>query len=454
MCYTHSLAEYTTGLTAQTIPHRVQFKSKLNILDTLGVALCGSCTPHATAAFATAEALGGEKQASVIGRAAQTDMVRAAFLNALAAHSIDFDDAHKFVHPGAAIVPAALSVCEHMHRSGAVFMASVIAGYEVAVRTSLAAGLAHRKRGYHPTGTCNTLGAAAAAAHALGLDVAKTESALGIAGCQAAGLSQYRLDGSANKHLHAGIAAQGGVLAALLANNGFHGTKNILEGELGFLAVLSDGGKPSLLTDGLGATFAVEGTDIKPYPSCRQTHGAIDLALEAIKQGLRPSDITRIDIDIYEYATAKWHAANTPPETGLQAMLNIPYCVASALEEGSLSLCNFDQAALGNQNVKELTSKIFVKADPQMTAVFPEKRCVRLRISTSDGSQRTLETDNPKGGKEHPLTQDDVENKFRLLTKSILGLEGSERVIQLIGNLETLPDVGALAACLCGKASC
>jgi 2-methylcitrate dehydratase PrpD len=445
---TADLAAYVANLRWEAIPEPVRRRSKMNIFDTLGVALRGSQTAHAKAAYNAVGDMDGAPQASVIGRELRLNVVQAAFLNALAAHSIDFDDAHRFVHPGCAVVTAALSLGEKCHVSGPSFIAAVIAGYDASVRVSQAAGITHRKKGYHPTGSCNFFGASAASAHILELRAEQVQSAFGIAGTQAAGLTQYRFDGSANKHFHAGMAAEGGLKAALLAHSGFIGTKDILEGRFGVLNVLADGGEPEKLTRGLGKIFAITETDIKPYPSCRQTHTGVDLALTAFARGVKADAIKEILVEIYEYATESWLIDTTPPVTGLQAMLNIPYCLAVAIIYGKVTLEQFERAALRSDAVLALARKVKVVADGEFSEKFPDKKHTRLLITMNDGQVFDCAAENPKGSPDMPFLIEDIEKKFSLLAEPLLGNERAQAITQMIRRLEETEDVASLAQLL------
>jgi 2-methylcitrate dehydratase PrpD len=449
MDYTNKLARYVAKMRWENIPPVVIAKSKIYTLDILGVALRGFLAPHAQVAYNTVRSLGGAPQATIIGGREKTSVTEAAFVNALSAHSIDFDDAHKFVHPGAAIVPTVLSIGESEGLSGKEFILAVVAGYEVSVRVSLAAGVEHRKRGYHPTGTCNFFGAAAAAAKALGLDAKKTEAALGIAGTQSAGLTQYRFDGSANKHFHAGMAARGGVLSALLAKGGYRGTKQILDGKLGFLNVMAAGGNPDRLIEGLGETFYMVETDIKPYPSCRQTHTVVDLGLKAVKENeIDLANIREVVVEIYDYANESWLVETSAPASGLQAMLNIPYCLASAMVHRGLGLDQFDQAMLREEKVNELARKVKIVSNEEFTRLFPAKKAARLIVTMHDGTRIAAEGDNPKGSVDYPLEVGDIEKKFYGLAEKVIGFDNAQKLADMVNGLEMVSDVEAIAKLL------
>lgn len=450
---TARLSEFIANLDLRDINPEAVKKIETHLLDTVGVALGGSQTTHARQAVRVIEQFGGRPESSVFVHTLKTTALEAAFANAVMAHGIDFDDGHKFVHPGCAIFPVCLSLAEKEHRSGRDLLLAAISGYEVAIRASLAAGLSHRRLGYHPTGTCNTLGAAAAAAKLMGLDRDGIRSSLGIACSQASGLTQYRFDGSPIKHLHAGLAARNGVLAALLAREGFRGTENALEGKLGFLKVMTrDGGDPRRLTDGLGDRFMIQDTDIKPYPSCRQTHPGVDLILNtAIKNNIIPEDVERIMLYTYEYAYQEWLVATEPPAGTLKAILNTPYAMASALLHRRLTRAEYDETSLKDTRVHELMKKIAIKVDDQLSRQFPEQRGARLVVELKDGRRLTDETTNPLGSVANPVSFDHVVQKFKHLAGDIIGSEQSEAVIRDVVCLDEIEDISMLTEKLTGR---
>jgi 2-methylcitrate dehydratase PrpD len=447
--YTVQLSDFVGKLSWKQVPPETAVKCKTHLLDTLGVALAGSGTPHARQATEVIREFYCMPESTVINHDWKTTAAEAAFANAIMAHSIDFDDGHKFVHPGCVVVPVCMALAEKYHVDGRSLILALLAGYETSIRVSLAAGLSHRKRGYHPTGTCNTFGAAASAAKLMGLGTDKINSCLGIACTQAAGITQYRFDGSSIKHLHAALAARNGVLAALLSAKGFRGTNEALEGEFGFLNVTAEGGEPHWLTDQLDTRFFILDTDIKPYPSCRQTHAPVDLILTAVMENdLHGQDVEQIALYTYAYANQTWLISTRPPTSGLQAMLNTPYCLSSALVNRKLTLAEFADDALKNKAVLDLMPKIEVKVDRDLTARFPAARGARLHIRLKDGRSFDYFTDNPRGSREKPITFSEVVCKFNALAEPVIGEEKCKGVVTLVNDLENLADAAAIAELL------
>lgn len=445
MSATDCLAAFVADLDATAIPAATAERCKIHLLDTVGVAIRGSTTPHGRQAAALVDELGGRPEATVVGAPGATNALNAAFANGVMAHAIDFDDGHKFVHAGCGVISAALAAAESERASGADLLTAVIAGYEVSIRVSLAAGLAHRERGYHPTSTCNVFGAAAAGARLMGADAPTMSSALGIALAESGGTCQYRFDGSPNKHLHGGVAARGGLQAARLARRGFRGTAEPIEGTFGVVNAMSDGGEPGALTEGLGEGFAIDGCYIKPYPSCRRTHEPLDLVIDSVRRhGVEAAAIRSVVLDTYAYAYQPWLISTEPPGTSLEAMLNTPYCLAAAFADGRLSLDQFDDAHLASPEIAALARKITVRSDEELTRKWPNSRGARLHVTLEDGREVSLENDNPRGGPEKPFTWDDICDKFTGLAEPVIGRDGVRRMIDAVGGLETVQDAGDL----------
>jgi 2-methylcitrate dehydratase PrpD len=446
------LFDFVAGVMSRDLPASALDAAKLHTLDTLGVALAARSTAHVSQIEAALDALGEAGSSTVIGSTRRQSLSGAILLNGALAHGIDFDDSHKFVHPGSTVVPVALAFAERYRSTGLAFLKAVVCGYEVAVRVSLAAGVAHRKRGFHPTGTCNVFGAVAAAGVLAGLDAAELCCAIGVASSQASGLTQYRFDGGPNKHLHAGLAGRSGALAVMLAKAGFAGTRDGLDGELGFLAVMADGGDPQALTASLGQGFAIAHTDIKPYPSCRQTHAPIDVALQAVKgHGIDASQIEAIDLYTYAYNDRPWYIGVKEPGSGLEAMLSIPYCLALALVRGRVALQDFEQSALADAAVLALMKKFRVHIDEELTSVWPAKRGARLVLTLKDGRSVQYAVEDPSGGDIRPIASEAVREKFGLLATPVLGTEAAQQLEDAISNCERARDVSRMLGLLRGE---
>jgi len=227
----------------------------------------------------------------------------------------------------------------------------------------------------------------------------------------AAGLWQFNKDGAMTKHLHAGQAASNGVRAADLAAMGFTGTRDILEGERGFFAATAPDADPSRVLDGLGDGFKIGGVSIKPHASCRHTHPAVDAVLMLRNKIASRWDITRIDIDTYQAAMTL--CDNPDPQTPYAAKFSLHYCLASALARGSAGLNDFAPECLREDTVRDLMGVTSARISPDFEAAYPIQWNTAVRVQLSDGEMLEAAVSHPKGDPENPLSQDELEAKFR-----------------------------------------
>ncbi|MDH5363929.1 MAG: MmgE/PrpD family protein [Dehalococcoidia bacterium] len=450
---TQKLAEYIGGLSFNVIPHSAKQNCKELILDTLGVALRGSGTKHGKIAADFAKDFADKKEATIIGYGHKSSCLNAAFANSVMAHALDFDDCYDaaLIHAGCVIIPAALAMGEVEGISGKDFITAVIGGYDVSCRVAACIfPWGNTPLGQHVTGTANCFGAAAVAGKILRLGRDELVSAFGIAGDSAAGLRQYREGGDMSKSFHAGKAAQNGILAALLAHRGFAGPPRILEGRFGFCRVFSqDHYNLAELTKGLGEEFKLSQSSVKPYPSCRHTHGAIEAALTLQrKYNLEVGGIEKVVLHTYDMAV---RMTDTPlPETVLQAILSQQYCIATALVRRRVSVNDFyflSSERSETERVRELMEKIEVVESSEFTKVGEEKHSYpsELEIVMRDGKILTQRIDYPLGSPERPMPDLELTNKFRDLACSVLSETKLEELMNSIVKLEQVGDVRELA---------
>src|SRR5579864_3033864 len=279
---TATLAGYIANLRFEDIPEEVRERAKALTLDFLGSAIRARRDAESTPSlFKTLEALAldGTGEATVFGDSKSWTPAVAALLNGALGHSLDFDDTHadSSLHASAPVVPAAFAVGEMMGSSGRDVLTAIVAGYEVCCRLGNALDpTSHYARGFHPTATAGTYGAAAAAAKLFGLPQERIVAAFGVSGSQAAGSLQFLVNGAWNKRYQVGAAAMNGVIAATLARNNFVGSTEAVEGKHGLLIGYSDNPHPDKAVAGLGNSYETMKIGVKPYPSCRYTHAALD----------------------------------------------------------------------------------------------------------------------------------------------------------------------------------
>src|SRR5579864_5248129 len=269
---TRTLVFYSHALNSKDLGGDVVEHTKYLLLDYLGAAIAGSLSESSQTAYRMIARSASPGPCTVIGTASQSSPEFAALANGAAAHSLELDDTHQAgsIHPGVVMFSTAIALSEiHPDIDVGRFVTAVVAGYEVAARLGMALQPKyHYELGFHPTPTCGVFGAAVTAAKLLRLSEEQMLSAVGIAGSMAAGSLEFLADGAWTKRLHPGLAAQNGILAAKLAAEGFRGPGTILEGRDGFLSAYSRNSKPELVIEGLGQSFEIVRTSVKPHACC------------------------------------------------------------------------------------------------------------------------------------------------------------------------------------------
>ncbi len=448
---THELAEFVAGISYNTLPAEVRERTKALGLDLVGIMLRARNEAESTPPMVRAvNALGFAGGAcTVIGDASGYAPPGAAMLNGTLAHSLDFDDTHApgSLHPSAPIVPAAFAAAEMAGADGQALIAAIVAGYEVQIRLALALDpAAHYDRGFHPTATCGAFGAAAAAGRLLGLDAAGHVNAFGIVLSMAAGSMQFLVNGAWTKRSHVGHAAMCGLIAASLAREGYVGAAEALEGKWGFLHAYAPNAGAGKVVEGLGRRWETMKIAVKPYPSCRYSHAALDgiLAL-AREHGIRPDDLEEVMVGLPE---AGWKIIGDPepakqaPKSVVDGQFSMAFCAAVALRSGSFVWDDYARH-LQDPATLELCKKIRTRIDPKAQADFPEEMSAAVHVKTAHGDYETY-VRVPKGEPKNFLSAAELRAKFDGLTAPYLSAPRRDELAQALLALDEAQDIGAL----------
>lgn len=371
-------------------------------------------------------------------RRERRDTGREAFVFGALVHILEMDDLHResVTHPACVVIPPAWSCAARSALGGARLLEAVLHGYEAVCRIGNAVGAAHY-RVWHNTATCGPYGAAFAAAALLGLRDEQTVWALGNAGTQSSGLWQFLEEGAMSKHLHAGRAAEAGLVAAELAAGGFTGPAAILEGRKGFFAAACPDAEPERVLAAPDGPWQLTLTSIKPWPSCRHTHPAIDAALE-LHGRAHATGIESIRIETYRAAL---DLCDQPlPTSAYEAKFSLQHCVAAALRDGRVTLDSFDAAA--RAAIAPLRARATVALSQPHEAAYPDRWGARLVLTTSLGETLTAERSVCKGDPESAVSADEMLSKAATLFT--YGEVPAERARQITNAVCALPDDGAL----------
>ncbi len=437
-----TLARWAIATRYEDLPPALIEKVKLHTLDLLGVSLAAAPLDFAQAARRVALAIGGAPRCTLVGMPDRLPAAWAGFVNGITAHGLDYDDTHaeSVVHVNATVVPSALAIGEEVAASGRQFIRAVALGMEANIRIGLVAPNQFHTRGFHPTGVCGAYAAALVTSLLLELPAETTINALGLAGSQAAGTMEFLTDGTWSKRLHPGWAVHSGIIAACLAENGFTGPKGTFDGRYSLYRThLGDAGfDVATLTDGLGTTWHALDTNLKPYPCCHMTHAFIDGAKHLQQHhNVKVEQIEQIECFISPGEVAvvcEPLVTKHLPQTDYDAKFSLPYCVASMLIRGHVDLHDFTAEAIRDEAVLALTRRVAYREDPQSD--YPKHFGGWLRIHLRDG--RMLEHHEPvnRGHAERPLSDVDVQEKFRANASVALDSRRTNTVVESIHGLE------------------
>lgn len=458
-----AFARHLTHTPYEALPVEAVEAAKKDILDTLGTAIAGSSAAGGREVTQLAADWGGVAQSTVWVYGPRVPAHHAALANGNMAHALDFDDTHDraIIHAGVTSIPALLAAAEHASTegrpvSGRTALVALATSIDVMARLGLAIRRGPGDTGWIYTPLLGFFGAAAAAARAYGLDEERTLHALGIAYAQASGNNQCVPDAALTKRLQAGLAAQGGVLAAQLAQRGITGAKQITQGKYGFYHVyLHDDYDPAPLLADLGQRFEVAELSFKPYPCCRAGHGAIDATLALVREhGLRAEEVEGVVVRV---SRGPYELLGDPierkrrPEGIVDAQFSIPFMVATALASGKVFIDDFAPGRLRDESILGLASRVTPIVDEEIERSAPKTFTTVVEITTRDGRRYARRVEQLKGDPKNPMSYAELADKFRACAAYAgrpLAAERVEQVIENVGRLERLDDVATLARML------
>ncbi len=435
---TRTLARYIVQSKREHIPAPVRHEAARALLNWCGCAIGAS--RHETIANALAAVLPfvGAPQAGILGRGERVDILHAALINGISSHVFDFDDTHvRAIHPSAPVLPALLALAEWRGISGADLVHAFVVGVEAECRVGLSVFPEHYMAGWHITGTAGVFGAAAAAGKLLGLSEQQMVWALGIAATQSSGLRE--MFGSMCKSFHPGRAAQNGLTAALLAAKNFTSSDQGIEAPRGFAQVMSTKFDPFIITAEWGKHWELSSNMYKPFACGLVVQGTIDGCIQLRNEhGLTPAMIERVDIKVAPIVLEL--TAKENPQSGLEGKFSVFHAAAVALRYGMAGEAQFSDASVLDPQTVALRRRVHIEPDASIGRVQSH---VFIRLTDGRTVERRIE--HALGTLERPMSDTDLEAKFRGLAEGILTERQSNEVIRLCWAVESLPDAGAIA---------
>jgi 2-methylcitrate dehydratase PrpD len=450
---TLGLAQFAASLRGDALPRDIKVTLGELFLDYVRVASIGAEMPWSAWADAYMGQLGGQGRSAVLFRPQRRDAVRAAFLNATYAGSIDADDTHvgSMLHPGSIVFSAALALADEVGAGGNDFIAAVAAGYEAMIRIGLSIQPSHFQRGFQSTATCGGFGAAVAAARLAfnGEKAAdhKIASSIGLVASFSGGLTQFYKSGSTVKRIHAARAAENGVAAALLARQGFTGPEDIIEGANGFARAYADAAELRIMTDGLGEKYLLREVTVKGHACSARVQAAVEGILDLCKANrIAPDDVADVFVGIPAVILGR---LTIPRPIDVQAaQMSLPHSAALAValapstaDGFALSVTDYE-SSLHDPRVKRIEQLVRCEVDAEVeAATTAEAVPARVIITMKDRTRHSTFVSAPKGSPSRPFTHDDHIARFRRELNKRLTEKTCDEIVEIAGNLVDLDRV-------------
>ena len=445
------LAKFVAELKYENLPQDVISRAKDLVLDHVGAMMGCSTLPWSKIIYEYVRDWGSCKQEStIVGYGGKTKVENAVFANSSFAHGFEIDDAYipAQSHPGCIVIPSALAMGERESITGKELILAVVAGYEVMGRINKAIVPSCMIKGFHAaTSVTGPFGAAAVAGKILHFDPDLMVNALSIAGSHASGLTEYSHGGGSVKRMHAGMAAHGGIRAALIAQKGVTGPAAILEGRHGFCQAFADEYNLHEITDKLGTEFrVVMGVCIKAYCACGGMHSAIDAMLKLVAA----HDIRADDVAVIIMGTNRQSISHLAAEISdiTSAQFSAAFGLALTLIRGSNWFDDYTEETIRDQKILNLAKKVTMEIDPEVERDFPAKRAARVTVKLKNGTAYQEKVDYCKGLPQNPLTRKELEQKFRGLASAVADKDRVEEIISVVHGLEKQNDTSALISLL------
>jgi 2-methylcitrate dehydratase PrpD len=419
--------------------------AKRSILNFFATALGSSHDPAVTSGLRALSPFSGAATSTIIGRPERLDALGAAFINAISANLLDFDDTHQdtIIHPAAPVAAPVLALAQARGFSGQDALTAFVLGVEVECRIGNAVSPGHYARGWHITSTCGVFGAAAACAKLLGLAAEGITNAIGIAASQSAGIVENLP--TAAKNVSVGNAARNGLFAALLAAEGYDASPRAIEGPLGWARAMGDEPDLRRLVGGLGNSWEIAKNTYKPYPAGIVFHAVIDACFDLrTRLNRRTENIVSVTVQGSALLLAR---GNRPVRNQRDARVSIHHCAACALLRGVAGMAEFTEAAVCQPDIVSLRQKVRAERDSSL----PDG-AARVNIQLASGETLSATVMAARGSLADPLSDDDIEAK--LLDCSRLGGTGwnANTLIEDVWRLDRLDDVSSLMSAHDGAA--
>ena len=445
---TAKMARWAATLEYQHLSQDAVYQAKRFLLDSVGCALGGYKQHDVVIALGVLNEIAGRGASTVIGTGKKMDPVSASLANALMIRCMDYNDIYWKQDPShpSDIFPAAMACCERAGSDGRELIVGFVLGHEFEMRLCEAAFPGIRERGWHHA-TLTAFASPIVAGRALRLSAEQIQHAIGISAshhCTLGAAVSGKL--TMMKNTVDPMATQSGVLAALLAEKGYTGPEHVIDGKEGLVHCLGPEWKLNLLTDGLGESWRITQCGMKFFPTEALTHAPISAVLDLVKENdVHHDQVEKVQIrSLARAADILSDPSKYDPHTKETADHSLPYVIAAALVDRQVTPAQFEMAKIMDPTIREQLRKVEVVADPEIEKVFPALQRVIVNITTKDGQTFSKQLDFPKGDPRNPLTDAEIEEKFRALAEGVLTKKAQDKLIAAIWDLENAGSLGKL----------
>ena len=439
------MADKICGFDRQHLTPKAMACARTAIIDTIGVTLAGHAEP-CTAIVRRVPGLGSASGPALVFASRQrTSALDATMINGVASHALDYDDFSGAMggHQSVPLVSLLFALGEERAASGLQILLAYAVGVETEIRLARAVNFHHYDKGWHPTATLGTIGAAASASHLLGLNEVRTATALAIAASLAGGIKANF--GTMVKPLHVGQSARNGLFAALLAEGGFDANAEAFEHHQGFLNVFNGPGTydATKMLENWGAPLEIEQPSIalKQFPCCGSTHPAISAMLDLVRaENLRPSDVA--EIEVLPHGRRLRHTNNPDPQTALEAKFSHQYVIARTLLDRAVRLRDFENDAHFDPAIRNLLPRITARPHPDMPDDSAQQWGAEVIVTLNGGRRVSRRVDDLIGrGGENAMTRDELWEKFSDCAERTLPRGQIAPLFDRLSALETEADI-------------
>ncbi len=444
---TWQMADFATGLQYEDIPAPAVKEAKRFLLDSAGCALAAVRNDDMAAMYRFVSRLGGKPEATLIGTGERTNAANAALMNSLLVRALDYNDIYWEQDPShpSDIIFGGISPAEALGKGGKDALVAILIAYELEMRWCLACFPGVREVGWHHA-TLTQFVSPFVAGRMYDLTADQMVAAAGISGS-----SHFTLGGVVAGHLTNmkntadPLATQAGVLAALMAREGYSGPVEVIEGKEGFQHVIHNVElKPEILLDGLGDKFLITDCSYKAFPTEALTHQPISAVLNVMqKNDLAAEDLEQIHIQTTTRgADILSDPSKYDPTTKETADHSLPYCIAAAAADGGVWPTSFEEDRLFDPRIRALLPKIEVVANAEIDSLFPKVKRAVATLTTAGGQAFSETVDHAKGSPQNPMSDDEVIAKFRANAAGVMSAARQDAIIETTWGLESVGDMG------------